>query len=82
VSQRHTRIQVHGPALRSRRLAADLTLERLASDAGVPQARLQAIEAGASWMPVESPVARGLIEALDCDFFDLFDVMERFANGD
>lgn len=77
----HARIQVHGPALRSWRLAADLSLERLADDAGVPKRRLLAIEAG-GWAPLESPLARGLIEALDCDFDDLFKVVERFANGD
>lgn len=74
-------IQIHGPALRSQRLAADLTLERLASDAGVSEFRLQAMEAG-DWVAVEADIARGLIEALDCDFEELFKVVERVANGE
>ena len=69
-------IQVHGPALRSHRLAADLTLERLASDAGMPQVRLQALEAS-GWVPVENREVRGLIEVLDCDFEALFTLVER-----
>lgn len=81
MSESYGRIHVHGPALRSRRLAADLTLERLASDAGVPQIRLQAIEAGGVWVPVEPPIVRGLLEALDCGFEELFALVERSANG-
>jgi len=69
-------IQVHGPALRSQRLAADLTLERLASDAGMPQVRLQALEAS-DWVPVKNREVRGLIEVLDCDFEALFTLVER-----
>lgn len=82
MSQPQAQVHVHGPALRSWRLAADLSLERLAADAGVPQARLQAIEAAGSWTSVENDVARSLITALDCDFYDLFDVVEGRADGD
>lgn len=80
MSQPYAQVHVHGPTLRSRRIAADLTLERLASDAGLPLERIHALEA-VSWAPVDHRVARGLIEALDCDFYDLFVVAERWPNG-
>ena len=70
MSQSTAQVHVHGPALRSRRIAADLTLERLASDAGLTQARLADLEAQ-EWQPVDGSVARGLILALDCDFDDV-----------
>jgi hypothetical protein len=56
-------------------------MERLASDSGLPQARLTALEAQ-GWAPVDHRVARGLIEALDCDFDDLFVIAERTTNGE
>lgn len=82
MSQTQAQVHVHGPALRSWRLAADLSLERLASDAGVPQIQLQAIEATPTWVSVDNHIVRSLIEVLDCDFYDLFDIIERRVNGD
>jgi hypothetical protein len=55
-------------------------MERLASDAGLPQVRLQTLEAQ-RWAPVENRVARGLIEVLDCDFDDLFVIVDGPSNG-
>lgn len=70
-----TVVLVDGKALRERRIAADLTPEQLATDAGLPQGQVQALEDG-GWGPVDPTAARGLIEALFCHFDDLFVVTE------
>lgn len=73
-------VHISGKALRSARLAADLSLEQLASDAGLPQVRLQALEALRS-APVDHRVVRRLIEVFGCDFYDLFTITESCLNG-
>lgn len=70
-----TVVHVDGKALRERRIAADLSTEQLAVDAGLSVEKVQALEDG--WGPVDPRTARRLIETLVCHFSDLFVIAEE-----
>jgi predicted transcriptional regulator len=75
VPEATTVVHVDGKALRERRIAADLSTEQLAVDAGLPREQVQALEDG--WGPIDPRTARRLIETLVCHFNDLFVVVEE-----